>query len=168
MKTGEVTGSEVSPNCLVRAALPRLVIVVIRSLKSWQTIRYQTRIFCQVTREMEYKVGGPCFSGSKSFGYVWLEGSFGLLEEDDIKTLWGAACCCCSCCWNLYQGFINWGPKMILVYFLCNQLNCRYWNRNRNTNTGVTADTKTLHHWGKYSSPIKTIHAINFANKMFN
>ena len=22
------------------------------------------------------------------FRYVWLEGSFGLLEEDDIKTLW--------------------------------------------------------------------------------
>ena len=60
--------------------------------------------------------------------------SFGLLEEDDIKTLWGAACCCCcscSCCWNLYWGFINWGPKMILVYFLCNQLNCRYWNTNK-------------------------------------
>ena len=38
--------------------------------------------------------------------------------KDDIKTLWGAACCCCSCCWNLYWGFINWGPKIILVYFL--------------------------------------------------
>ena len=25
------------------------------------------------------------------FRYVWLEGSFGLLDEDDIKTLWGAA-----------------------------------------------------------------------------
>ena len=60
----------------------------------------------------------------EGFGYVWLEGSFRLLEEDDVKTLWGAACCCCcccscSCCWNLYQGFVTWWLKMILVYFLC-------------------------------------------------
>ena len=59
-ETGEVTGSEVSPNWLVRWSAgplvrwsagprrPRLVIVI-RSLKSWQTIRYQTRIFCLVS-----------------------------------------------------------------------------------------------------------------------
>ena len=37
--------------------------------------------------------------------------------------------------------------------------------------TGVTvqtADTQTLHHRGTYKSPIKTIHAINFANRMLN
>ena len=44
----------------------------------------------------------------KKLHITYMEGSFGLLEEDDIKTLWGAACCCCcSCCWNLYQGFIT-------------------------------------------------------------
>ena len=48
-ETGEVTGSEVSPNCLVRWSAPPRLVIVIRSLKSWQTIRYQTRIFCLVS-----------------------------------------------------------------------------------------------------------------------
>ena len=54
---------------------------------------------------------------SSSSGYFDI-----LILRRMTSRLWGAACCCCcscSCCWNLYQGFINWGLKIILVYFLC-------------------------------------------------
>ena len=53
------------------------------------------------------------------FNNHWALGVLGFWRRMTSK-LGGCCCCCsCSCCWNLYQGFITWWLKMILVYFLC-------------------------------------------------